>query len=672
MPMNAPMAHAVIKLAGIAGLSDTSSTPEVGLADGSAMKLQHQVSVSAADETTSKKNTNDAGSPFPPLSEAHTTAASEEPGNALRLCLRCTFIDTCENEEDEIVHSPRAASDPGSEISSGYSSLRASVAGVILKERAYVAGLSQQVSRTLSSKAKSKLNTSPGNSAVNGRFASVSASSEDGSVNRSLSFTHDPAPKVRTRPKSPLARSLASASTVASVATQRDFPSGKRLRSSNSSDMSVLEMRPLDVKPKRPDELRTLVHKNNAEINKVLNCQRLSSALTSIKEIPDQVEEVFHQSASFLLDEVLDEVSNARDLLVNSHANHGKLDEPSSNAERAAQSITMIPDMIMASFEAKFAAAMSTVRIRVDDVIQEIQGIEGIHLAKEQVVQNMLALPAMVREITRDAVKAASQESRENVLSQLERVLQSMADETMPDALVQAKRQIVARVPKKLPDTERAATEAAESNVCQAVKVVQENCQAVRADNRVLADSLLRAKAGPSLLGADADQSGLESLRVVNPGSVGHPELCSRACLYFSMGKCSNGVDCSFCHAPHSQRATHLDKRHRDWIRAMDFSRLFHTIRPTLRAKFVALGVGQEVWENLAALDAMTDSKSEAPPPDRKRTKELRTLQMALKYLSVRSLLTLLQNAPTIEGSPEHAAIVSLLINTRPEPSPHE
>jgi len=65
--------------------------------------------------------------------------------------------------------------------------------------------------------------------------------------------------------------------------------------------MSVLEMRPLDVKPKRPDELRTLVHKNNAEINKVLNCQRLSSALTSIKEIPDQVEEVFHQSASFFV-----------------------------------------------------------------------------------------------------------------------------------------------------------------------------------------------------------------------------------------------------------------------------------------------------------------------------------------------------------------------------------
>ena len=35
-----------------------------------------------------------------------------------------------------------------------------------------------------------------------------------------------------------------------------------------------------------------------------------------------------------------------------SQANQGRLEEPTSNAEKAAQSITMIPDMIMASFEA--------------------------------------------------------------------------------------------------------------------------------------------------------------------------------------------------------------------------------------------------------------------------------------------------------------------------------
>ena len=30
------------------------------------------------------------------------------------------------------------------------------------------------------------------------------------------------------------------------------------------------------------------------------------------------------------------------------------------------------------------------------------------------------------------------------------------------------------------------------------------------------------------------------------PGSVGHPELCRRPCIYFAQGQCRNSADCSF------------------------------------------------------------------------------------------------------------------------------
>ena len=34
--------------------------------------------------------------------------------------------------------------------------------------------------------------------------------------------------------------------------------------------------------------------------------------------------------------------------------------------------------------------------------------------------------------------------------------------------------------------------------------------------------------------------------------SCGHPEMCSRPCVYmFRRGHCSFGLQCSFCHAPH-------------------------------------------------------------------------------------------------------------------------
>merc|ERR1719160_1790514 len=74
-------------------------------------------------------------------------------------------------------------------------------------------------------------------------------------------------------------------------------------------------------------ELRRIVHKKTREINDVLNYQRLSTALTSINEIPEQVGEVFQQSKTNLLDEVQGEISIARDLIVNSEQHHTMADD---------------------------------------------------------------------------------------------------------------------------------------------------------------------------------------------------------------------------------------------------------------------------------------------------------------------------------------------------------
>lgn len=35
-------------------------------------------------------------------------------------------------------------------------------------------------------------------------------------------------------------------------------------------------------------------------------------------------------------------------------------------------------------------------------------------------------------------------------------------------------------------------------------------------------------------------------LKKTRPGSVGHPELCRRPCIYFAQGQCRNSADCSF------------------------------------------------------------------------------------------------------------------------------
>ena len=58
--------------------------------------------------------------------------------------------------------------------------------------------------------------------------------------------------------------------------------------------------------------------------------------------------------------------------------------------------------------------------------------------------------------------------------------------------------------------------------------------------------------------------NGINGVRLANPGSVGHPELCRRPCLHFTAGYCGHGSSCNFCHETHPQNAAKLDKRQRE------------------------------------------------------------------------------------------------------------
>merc|ERR1712012_1235408 len=107
----------------------------------------------------------------------------------------------------------------------------------------------------------------------------------------------------------------------------------------------------------------------------------------------------------------------------------------------------------------------------------------------------------------------------------------------------------------------------------------------------------------------------------INPGSLGHPELCPRPCLYFPVGQCANGAECDFCHRPHSKRPAHLDKRHRETLRAMTSAEVLSVMHPILKQK------------------------------------EARALRSALTAMSLRSLLTTLHRTSLPAASPERDAI---------------
>lgn len=140
----------------------------------------------------------------------------------------------------------------------------------------------------------------------------------------------------------------------------------------------------------------------------------------------------------------------------------------------------------------------------------------------------------------------------------------------------------------------------------------------------------------------------------LNGGSFGHPDFCSRACLYFINGSCSNGSNCTFCHLRHPQRPVHLDKRHRDVLKGMPLADCTDIMFPILREKVQRLDLGDEamllldrLWEYFAqaAVTRATEDLAEVEAfrkSGRIHRTNKRSLSSVLGAMNVRSLLLML------------------------------
>jgi hypothetical protein len=155
-----------------------------------------------------------------------------------------------------------------------------------------------------------------------------------------------------------------------------------------------------------------------------------------------------------------------------------------------------------------------------------------------------------------------------------------------------------------------------------------------------------------------------------NPGSIGHPDVCSRKCLYFASGDCSNGEACRFCHMAHPKRPPRLDRMNRELLRNMTFEERAFLVLPIIKQKVTALclslGPVAAVEDCIASeYPAFTDASWEEAraavgqnrqPPQ--KMPKLKMLRNALKWHNARFLTMLLRDAST---SPAIKAILEPL-----------
>ncbi|CAE7942230.1 unnamed protein product [Symbiodinium necroappetens] len=100
--------------------------------------------------------------------------------------------------------------------------------------------------------------------------------------------------------------------------------------------------------------------------------------------------------------------------------------------------------------------------------------------------------------------------------------------------------------------------------------------------------------------------------RTVNPGTLGHPQLCCRPCVYLVIaGSCRNGEECEYCHEPHDARVPKLDKQQRQLLRTLNEADTLGLLLPYLTEKArsmppIALELVSQLERHLASLDSAT------------------------------------------------------------------
>ncbi|CAE7757096.1 unnamed protein product [Symbiodinium sp. CCMP2456] len=127
-----------------------------------------------------------------------------------------------------------------------------------------------------------------------------------------------------------------------------------------------------------------------------------------------------------------------------------------------------------------------------------------------------------------------------------------------------------------------------------------------------------------------------------NKGSVGHPTLCSRPCIYFAkQGQCPNGVACCFCHHHHSS-IPKPDKHQRELMKTMHRTELLSLLAELLRERAEQDGIQDAGFAvAVVAVHAGLPGASTDSMVSKRKARKLRLLRQVVGSMNFSSMLSL-------------------------------
>ena len=153
-----------------------------------------------------------------------------------------------------------------------------------------------------------------------------------------------------------------------------------------------------------------------------------------------------------------------------------------------------------------------------------------------------------------------------------------------------------------------------------------------------------------SPFGQIPEQSPLAEFFALLPsqGSLGHPDVCRRPCIYFVAGHCENGNACAYCHMEHLEKTPKLDKRQRTVIQGLGLPELLALVMHFCRGKAEEAGFLSEAKEILGLL--AQDSAGARPLSECVSDRDLRNLWKTLARMNFSNLIGLVTHHPANQG----------------------
>lgn len=154
------------------------------------------------------------------------------------------------------------------------------------------------------------------------------------------------------------------------------------------------------------------------------------------------------------------------------------------------------------------------------------------------------------------------------------------------------------------------------------------------------------------------DVAAADATPPTNPGSVGHPEVCGRACRFFVSGRCDQH-NCTFCHLEHTGWDDGLHRAHRGHLQEMPAESAKALIIPILAEKVRAF---DNTGETEAALQRLVAACGAPGTVIVRKSRSDRWLVSALRRTNARLLLACLRRSVLLPGEEEAQAAAQELM----------